>query len=132
MNGLRCSPRGSVLGGFATVGSLSVSVGTGQGLVVIEKKMKNYNMAETGTMIKAGNWYGKVDNLWDELEFILVGILQYSGHFANFFGYSKVFEVFSKFLVDISSQCFFVSDTQEGEISRIQYPLEVIISSIFM
>ena len=90
-------------------------------------------MAERGTLLKARNWYGKVNNLWDELEFVLVDIVQYSGHFANFVGYSKVFEVFSKFLVDIiSSQCFFVSDTQEGEISRIQYPLEVIISSIFM
>ena len=62
---------------------------------------KNYNMAETGTLLKAGNWYGKMDNLWDELEFILVGILQYSGQFANFVGYSKIFEVFSKLLVDI-------------------------------
>ena len=71
------------------------------------KDEKNYNMAETGTLLKAGNWYGKVDNLWDELEFILMDILQYSGHFANFAGYSKIFELFSKFLVDIIfSQCF--------------------------
>ena len=73
-------------------------------------------MAETGTSLKAGNWYGNigedklldnVDNLWDELEFILVDILRYSGHSANFVGYSKIFKVSSKFLVDIPFSQFF-------------------------
>ena len=53
------------------------------------KRRKNYNMAETGTLLKAGNWYGKVDYLWDELEFNLVDILRYSGHFANLLGILK-------------------------------------------
>ena len=74
-----------------------------------------------------------VDNLWDELEFILVDILRYSGHSANFVGYSKIFEVFSKFLVDIIfSQCFRSPNIQEAETSRIQKYLDVIISSIIM
>ena len=59
MVGLICSPIGSSLRGFATVGS--GSVGTGQGLVVFEKKKrKKFNMAETSTMLKAGNWYCNV------------------------------------------------------------------------
>ena len=40
MDGLRCSPIGSSLGSFGTVGFGSVSAGTGQGLDVFEKKMK--------------------------------------------------------------------------------------------
>ena len=44
---------------------------------------------------------GKVDNLWNDLEFILVDTLRYSGYCANLVGYSKIFEVSSKFLVDI-------------------------------
>ena len=47
-----------------------------------------------------------MDNLWHDMDFNLVDILRYSGYYANFVGYSKIFEVFSKFLVDIIlSQC---------------------------
>ena len=43
-------------------------------------------------------------NLWRDFGFNLVDILRYSGHFV---GYSKIFKVFSNFLVDnILSQCF--------------------------
>ena len=40
MDGLRCSPVGSDLGSFGTVGFGSVSVANGQGSVVFEKKTK--------------------------------------------------------------------------------------------
>ena len=38
-----------------------------------------------------------VGNLWDDLGFILVDILRYYWYFANFVGYSTIFQVFREF-----------------------------------
>ena len=57
-----------------------------------------------------------MDDLWHGLDLNLVDILRYSGRFANFVGYSKIFEVFSKFLVDnIFSQCFWSPLLRKGD-----------------
>ena len=83
-------------------------------------------MAETGALLKAGNWYGNVGQRVQvtglrgrpmaRLGLKFGGYSTIFGDFANFVGYSKIFEVFSKFLVDnIFSQCFWSPQLRKGD-----------------